>query len=52
MPATMEVVCTAPDCALDMVELHFTYEMPDDVGAADFSCPYCGQLDVLEEIEL
>ncbi len=52
MPATMEVVCNDTKCPLDMFDLHFTYEMPDDVTAADFSCPYCGQFETLTEIEL
>lgn len=52
MPATMEVKCTDDACELDMAELHFTYDMPDDVTAADFQCPYCGGTDCLEEIEL
>jgi hypothetical protein len=52
MPATLEVVCTDDDCELDMFELHYTYDMPDDVGVADFNCPYCGGVDHLEAIEL
>jgi len=24
-----------------MFELHYTYDMPDDVGVSDFECPYC-----------
>jgi len=52
MPETMEVVCTNDDCDLDMFELHYTYEMPDDVEVADFECPYCGTVDDLDEIEL
>ncbi|WP_174182916.1 DUF7559 family protein [Halococcoides cellulosivorans] len=52
MPHTMELACEAEDCELDMVELHYTYQMPDDVGVADFQCPYCGQTDSLREIEL
>lgn len=34
-----------------MFKLHYTYDMPDDVGPADFSCPYCGGTDCLEGIE-
>ena len=49
MPGTMELRCTDDDCELDMVELHFTYDMPDDVGPADFRCPHCGG-EALEEI--
>ncbi|MCL7418218.1 MAG: hypothetical protein M8354_10320 [Halalkalicoccus sp.] len=52
MPATLEVVCTDDDCELDMFELHYTYDMPDDVGVEDFSCPYCGGVDCLEAVEL
>lgn len=52
MPATMEVKCTDDACELDMAELHFTYDMPDDVTASDFQCPYCGGTECLEEIEL
>lgn len=42
MPATLEVKCIDSDCDLDMVELHYTYNMPNDTGADAFSCPYCG----------
>ncbi|WP_170864710.1 DUF7559 family protein [Halogranum amylolyticum] len=52
MPATLEVKCTSPDCELDMFELHYTYDMPDDVGVADFVCPYCRESETLEAIEL
>jgi hypothetical protein len=52
MPATLEVRCTEGDCELDMFEMHYTYDMPDSVGVADFSCPYCGTTEGLEEIEL
>lgn len=52
MPATLEVVCTDDGCELDMFELHYTYDMPDDVGVEDFSCPYCGGVSCLEAIEL
>jgi predicted RNA-binding Zn-ribbon protein involved in translation (DUF1610 family) len=52
MPKTLEVKCTSGDCELDMFELHYTYDMPDEVGVADFSCPYCGESEGLEEIEL
>jgi len=52
MPATLEVVCTDEDCELDMFELHYTYDMPDEVGVTEFSCPYCGATDPLEEVQL
>ncbi len=52
MPATLEVVCENEDCELDMFELHYTYEMPDDVGVEDFDCPYCGTVEDLREVEL
>ena len=52
MPATLEVVCTDDDCELDMFELHYTYDMPDEVGLTDFQCPYCGGVDCLQEVEL
>jgi len=52
MPATMEVVCTDDSCELDMFEMHYTYDMPDDVEIAAFSCPYCGGTDCLDEVEL
>ncbi len=42
MPEKLELVCTDDDCALDMFELHYTYEMPDDTTKDDFACPYCG----------
>ncbi|ADQ68005.1 hypothetical protein Hbor_24470 [Halogeometricum borinquense DSM 11551] len=52
MPATLEVKCTDSDCELDMFEMHYTYDMPDDVGVEDFACPYCRGTDSLEPIEL
>lgn len=50
MPATLELRCTDDDCELDMFQLHYTYDMPDDTGVGDFVCPYCGSADGLEEI--
>jgi predicted RNA-binding Zn-ribbon protein involved in translation (DUF1610 family) len=50
MPKTLEIECTSADCELDMFELHYTYDMPDETTVADFSCPYCGRSDSLEEI--
>jgi hypothetical protein len=52
MPRTLEVVCTDEDCELDMFELHYTYDMPPDVGVTDFTCPYCGETSPLEEVTL
>ncbi len=51
MPATLEVVCTRDDCDLDMFNLHYTYDMPDDTGVEAFTCPYCGHADGLEELD-
>lgn len=42
MPKTLEVKCPDSKCDLDMMELHYTYGMPDGTGAEAFSCPYCG----------
>lgn len=50
MPATLEVVCENGDCELDMFQLHYTYDMPDEVGVTDFSCPYCGSSEGLAEV--
>lgn len=50
MPKTMELVCPDGDCALDMVTLHLTYDIPDDVSAEDFACPYCGRSGSLVEL--
>lgn len=52
MPSTLEVTCTDDECTLDMFELHYTYDMPDDTSVEDFSCPYCSGTDCLEEIKL
>lgn len=52
MPATLEVKCENGDCEMDMFELHYTYDMPDDVGVEDFVCPYCRESRTLEEIQL
>jgi hypothetical protein len=50
MPTTVEIACENPDCTLDMMELHYTYEMPSDVGVDAFSCPYCGSGSHLREL--
>ena len=52
MPTTLEVRCTDDECEMDMFELHYTYDMPDDVGVGDFVCPYCRETAPLEAIEL
>lgn len=52
MPRTLEVVCEDETCELDMFELHYTYDMPDDVGVADFVCPYCEGTAGLVEVQL
>ena len=52
MPATLEVRCTDDECELDMFEMHYTYDMPDDVGVDAFACPYCRSEETLEAIEL
>lgn len=51
MPPTMEVRCTNDDCFLDMFEVHYTYDVPDDHGLEDLTCPVCGGGE-LEAIEL
>ncbi|MFT4880641.1 MAG: hypothetical protein ACI9CA_002511 [Natronomonas sp.] len=52
MPATLEVVCNDDGCEMDMFELHYTYDMPDNVGVTDFVCPYCQETESLEAVEL
>lgn len=52
MPGTLEAACENDECELDMIELHYTYDMPNDVAIDDFSCPYCGGLESLREIKL
>ncbi|MFB6114053.1 MAG: hypothetical protein ABEJ58_08130 [Halodesulfurarchaeum sp.] len=52
MPPTMEVRCTNPDCEVDMFELHFTYDVRDDLGVEELACPDCGQTDTLDELEV
>jgi hypothetical protein len=52
MPTTLEVRCTDDACEMDMFEFHYTYDMPEEVGVADFVCPYCGETNPLEEITL
>lgn len=49
MPAPLEVVCTNDACDLDTFELHYTDEVPDDVGVEDVSRPYCTTSDELRE---
>jgi hypothetical protein len=52
MPATKEIKCVNDGCELDMFENHYTYDVPDDHEVSDLSCPYCGETETLEEIEL
>lgn len=52
MPKTEELKCTNGDCDLDMFENHYTYDVPNDLGLADLQCPYCGETDMLERIEV
>lgn len=52
MPATFEIKCTRDTCELDMFQLHYTYDMPRDVGASDFQCPYCGGVECLQAIDV
>ena len=52
MPATLEVRCENENCEMDMFELHYTYDMPEEVGVADFSCPHCETTDDLAEIRV
>lgn len=52
MPETVEVKCDNGDCELDMFEVHYTYDVPDDHGVADLSCPYCTNSASLSEIAL
>ena len=51
MPPTREVLCTDPACYLDMYEIHYTYDVPDEHTVADLVCPVCGGSG-LEEIEV
>jgi len=52
MPETVEVECDNADCELDMFEVHYTYDVPDDHSVADLTCPYCSSSGSLAEIEL
>jgi len=52
MPPTREVVCENDDCELDMFEVHYTYDVPEDHGVADLTCPYCGETAALAEVQL
>ncbi len=52
MPETVEVDCDNGDCELDMFEVHYTYDVPDDHSVADLICPYCNSNSSLAEIEL
>ena len=52
MPETVEVKCDNTDCELDMFEVHYTYDVPEDHEVADLVCPYCTEATGLEEIEL
>jgi aspartate carbamoyltransferase regulatory subunit len=50
MPPTLEVACTNADCALDMFEAHYSYEMVGETNVDDLRCPYCGRTDSLERL--
>jgi hypothetical protein len=52
MPPTQEVACTDEDCFCDMFEVHYTYEVPDEHGVEDLSCPVCGGTECLRAIEV
>jgi predicted nucleic-acid-binding Zn-ribbon protein len=52
MPKTEEIKCRNTDCELDMFENHYTYDIPDDLSIEDLRCPYCGETEYLERIEL
>lgn len=51
MPATLEIVCENDDRELDMIELHYGYDVPDDVMVADFQCPHSSHSDSLREFD-
>jgi hypothetical protein len=34
------------------VDNHYTYDMPDGTSVGDFTCPYCGSSDGIEEIQV
>ena len=50
MPPTQEVRCTDEECFLDMFDAHYTYDVPDDYGADELTCPVCGGSDCVSEI--
>lgn len=52
MPQTREIKCSDEQCWVDMMQLHFTYDVPADVDTADFVCPACGGQACLETIEI
>ncbi len=52
MPPTEEFACENEDCELDMFENHYTYDLPDEFGTDDVSCPYCGGTETLRKIEV
>lgn len=52
VPPTEEIKCLNDDCFLDMFENHYTYDVPDDYGIGDVTCPVCGGTDCLEGISV
>ena len=52
MPATVEVACESSDCELDMFEVHYTYDVPEEHDTSELVCPYCSSGAHLSEIEL
>jgi len=52
MPETVEVTCESKTCELDMFEVHYTYDVPDDHSVSELVCPYCADGTQLSEIEL
>lgn len=52
MPPTEEIVCTNEDCFLDLFEIHYTYDVPEDFDLSGLSCPVCDGTACLERVEL
>lgn len=51
MPPTQEVACEDDDCFLDLFETHYTYDVPEEHGVENLTCPVCGGTE-LRAIEL
>lgn len=52
MPPTEEIQCTDEDCFVDLIEIHYTYDVPSDHDVTNLRCPACQGADCLTASEV